>query len=118
MSKKQLIRQSKKLERIAKKELARTTQQVERRAKKEWNQLNSQQQTMVVAGAIVQLTLLAAAQIDITRRSPDQIRGSKWMWRIITLVNFIGPIAYFLIGRRKSAPGAVVIDVVPDEAVA
>jgi hypothetical protein len=118
MTKKQLVRQGKKLERRAKKELARTSKQVERRAKKEWSQLSSDQQTMVVAAAVVQLTLLAAAQIDLTRRSDDQIRGRKWVWRIITLISFIGPIAYFLFGRRKAAPGTVVIDVVPDEAVA
>ena len=71
--------------------------------RKQWNDLTRCQQTAVVASAVVQLTLLTAAQIDIARRSKDQIRGAKLLWRILVLVNFIGPIAYFAIGRRRSA---------------
>ena len=55
--------------------------------------------------AVVQVTLLAAAQIDITRRPKEQIRGAKLLWRILVLVNFIGPIAYFAIGRKRPLPG-------------
>jgi hypothetical protein len=73
------------------------------KTKKQWNDLTRCQQSAIVAGAVVQLTLLTAAQIDITRRSADQIRGGKVLWRILTLVNFIGPLAYFAIGRRRSA---------------
>jgi hypothetical protein len=55
---------------------------------------------MVVVGAI-QLTLLLAAQRDISRRPAEQIRGSKTMWRLATLINFIGPGSYFAFGRKK-----------------
>ncbi len=71
--------------------------------KKRWNELTRCQQSAVVGAAVVQLTLLAAAQIDITRRPKEQIRGAKLLWRILVLVNFIGPIAYFVIGRKRSA---------------
>lgn len=54
----------------------------------------------VVVGAI-QLTLLLAAQRDISRRPAEQIRGSKTMWRLATLINFIGPGSYFAFGRKK-----------------
>ena len=57
---------------------------------------------MMVAGAIVQVTLFMAAQIDITKRDEDEIRGPKLLWRLICLVNFIGPILYFTIGRLAS----------------
>jgi hypothetical protein len=57
-----------------------------------------------VAGAVVQVTLLAAAQIDITKRQSDEIRGSKVIWRLICLVNFIGPILYFAFGRVSPEP--------------
>jgi hypothetical protein len=117
MTKKELIRKGKKLERRAKKELARTSRALERRAKKElaragrtmerrakvqWKDLSKGQRTAIVAGAVVQLTLLAAAQIDIARRPAEEIRGSKWLWRILTLVNFIGPLAYFAFGRKRA----------------
>jgi hypothetical protein len=38
---------------------------------------------------------------DLRRRSPDQIRGSKWMWRVASS-NLTGSIAYFLFGRKPS----------------
>ena len=71
--------------------------------KMQWDDLTPCQRSAVVGAAVVQLTLLAAAQIDITRRPKEQIRGAKLLWRILVLVNFIGPIAYFAIGRRRSA---------------
>jgi len=71
--------------------------------KKQWNDLTPCQRSAVVGAAVVQVTLLTAAQIDITRRSKEQVRGAKLLWRILVFVNFIGPIAYFAIGRRRSA---------------
>ena len=83
------------------------TQRCERCApaqtKKAWSDFTPCQQTVMVAGAVVQVTLLAAAQIDITRRPKEQIRGAKLLWRFLVLVNFIGPIAYFAIGRKRPA---------------
>ena len=58
-----------------------------------------------IAAAIVQLSLLVAAQTDITRRPAEQIRGSKAMWRLATLVNFVGPASYFTFGVKRR-PGA------------
>ena len=49
---------------------------------------------------MVQLGLLVAAQIDLTRRSDDQVNGPKAVWRAVTLINFVGPLAYFAVGRR------------------
>ena len=72
---------------------------MQRRTSKQWKRLSPPQRTMYVAGAVVQVTLFAAAQIDITRRARDEIRGPKLLWRLICLVNFIGPILYFAVGR-------------------
>jgi hypothetical protein len=58
----------------------------------------------VVAGAAVQLTLLAAAQRDIQRRPAAEIRGSKLRWRLICLINFVGPLSYFAFGRQSPPP--------------
>lgn len=50
--------------------------------------------------AIIQLLLLFAAIFDLARR--ETTRGPKIMWVfIIVLVNFIGPILYFVIGRDE-----------------
>ncbi len=49
---------------------------------------------------LLQLALMLFALIDLARR--PKANGPKWLWvLIIILVNFIGPIAYFLIGRQE-----------------
>lgn len=48
---------------------------------------------------IVQLALMVAALVDLLRR--PHVRGPKWAWvLVIVLVNFIGPIVYFVAGRQ------------------
>ena len=68
-----------------------------------WKELTSQQRgAMLVRGAL-QLGLLAAALNDLRRRPAGQIRGPKVLWAVISFVNYlgVGPIAYFLLGRRQ-----------------
>lgn len=49
---------------------------------------------------IIQLGLMIFALIDLARR--PVANGPRWMWAVIIIVvNIIGPIAYFLIGRRE-----------------
>jgi hypothetical protein len=49
---------------------------------------------------ILQIGLMLFALIDLIRR--PAANGPKWLWAlIIILINIIGPIAYFLIGRRE-----------------
>ncbi|MEF2162625.1 PLDc N-terminal domain-containing protein, partial [Pseudomonas aeruginosa] len=57
--------------------------------------------------AVVQLGLLGAAQLDIKRRTADQLNGPRWLWASVSLINFVGPMAYFLFGRRNPAATAV-----------
>jgi len=72
----------------------------DRTQRKAWSDLTVSQQSAIVVGAIIQFSLLGFALADINRREPAQIRGSKAMWRAIVFVNFIGPIFWFLFGRR------------------
>lgn len=47
---------------------------------------------------IIQLGLIVAALVDLSRR--QHTRGPKWAWLlVILLVNFIGPIVYLVAGR-------------------
>ena len=49
---------------------------------------------------IIELGLMIWALIDLIKQPAT--RGPKWMWAlIIILVNFIGPIIYFIIGREE-----------------
>ncbi|KPL79344.1 hypothetical protein ADN00_03185 [Ornatilinea apprima] len=48
---------------------------------------------------VVQLGLLIFALVDLLKR--EKTNGPKWLWVIIIVfVNMIGPIVYFIVGRR------------------
>jgi hypothetical protein len=68
--------------------------------KKKWNDLSQAQRAGFGLLSVVQLGLLVAAQVDLTRRSDAEVNGPKAVWRAVTLVNIVGPLAYFAFGRR------------------
>ena len=70
------------------------------RRKNRWSELTRNQQRGILAGAAVQLVLQAVTLWDLRQRSADELRGSKRWWTVAAFVNFIGPIAYFAVGRR------------------
>lgn len=70
--------------------------------KKTWKELSPAARIGVIAVGAAQLAFLAAAQRDISRRTPEQIRGPKIFWRLASLINFVGPGSYFIFGRRTS----------------
>ncbi len=52
---------------------------------------------------LLQLALIVLGISDLARRAPKEVNGPKWLWAILIIfLNFIGPIAYFLIGRREA----------------
>ncbi|WP_142826857.1 PLD nuclease N-terminal domain-containing protein [Planococcus soli] len=49
---------------------------------------------------IIQLALMIFALVDLIK-NPNP-NGPKWMWAVlIVVINIIGPILYFVIGRRN-----------------
>jgi hypothetical protein len=49
---------------------------------------------------IIQLILVIVAIVDLVK--VKETNGPKWMWAlIILLANIIGPILYFIFGRRQ-----------------
>lgn len=37
-------------------------------------------------------------------KQEDQIRGNRWIWLVVIIfVNLIGPVLYFIFGRRKDS---------------
>ena len=69
--------------------------------KKRWSELTTAQKRAIVLSGTVQIALLAAALLDIYRRPEEEIRGNKLLWTLVSFVNFVGPISYFLFGRRR-----------------
>ena len=70
-------------------------------AAKSWSDVSPAQKTRAVIGAVIQLALAAAAWTDLAKRPADEVNGPKPMWAGIILVNVIGPLAYFVFGRRR-----------------
>jgi hypothetical protein len=55
---------------------------------------------LLIPVILIQLGLMIAALVDLIRR--QQTRGPKWVWALVILfVNFIGPIIYFVAGRKE-----------------
>ena len=73
------------------------------RQKKQWSDMSRGQQVATIVTSLVQVGLLAAALWDIRHRPADQIKGTKAAWTAASFVNFAGPIAYFLFGRKPTA---------------
>ncbi len=49
---------------------------------------------------VIQAILLVVALVDLIRI--EKTNGPKWLWAVVILVvNIIGPILYFVIGRRN-----------------
>lgn len=55
---------------------------------------------LILPIVVIQLILIIVALIDLIRVS--NTNGPKWLWAlIIVLGNLIGPIIYFIVGRRN-----------------
>lgn len=72
-------------------------------ANRRFRDLPPQTRRALVALGVVQVSLNIAAQFDISRRSANQLRGSKIRWRLVSLINVFGPLAYFRWGRIPEA---------------
>ena len=72
----------------------------QKKKKKKWSDLSRGQRVATVLSSIVQMGLLGAALWDIHHRPADQLKGSKAAWTAVSFINFAGPIAYFLFGRK------------------
>jgi hypothetical protein len=55
---------------------------------------------LLVPVLMIQVALMLFALLDLIRR--EKTRGPKWVWvLVVVLVNLIGPIVYFIFGRRE-----------------
>ena len=69
--------------------------------RKRWSDLTHTQKRGFVLLGVLQIGLLITALIDICRRPAEDINGSKRLWTAVVFVNFVGPITYFLFGRKR-----------------
>lgn len=69
-------------------------------ADRQWRDLSPSQQRLVYVAGAAEALLTAAALRDLTRRPGDRVRGPKAAWVLALFVQPVGPVAYFLVGRR------------------
>ncbi len=54
---------------------------------------------LLIPIVLLQLGLMLFALLDLARR--QRTRGPRWLWAlVIVFINFIGPIAYLMVGRE------------------
>lgn len=70
--------------------------------RKRWADLTEREKTAALVAVSVQLSLAVTAWVDLARRPAELVRGPKPVWAAAIAVNFIGPIAYFTAGRRRT----------------
>ncbi|SEP99639.1 MULTISPECIES: hypothetical protein [Micrococcaceae] len=71
------------------------------RKKKTWKEMSPAAKAGTILAGLVNLSLLIAAQRDISQRPAAQINGPKAAWRAASFINFIGPVGYFTFGRKR-----------------
>ena len=64
-----------------------------------------------IAQGIVNMALIIWAVRDIRRRDATEIKGNRKIWLVAAFAPPIGPIAYFLFGRKR---GVQTIEVQPE----
>jgi hypothetical protein len=72
-----------------------------RRTEVRWADLSDGQRWLLIGAATAEAALKIAALVDMQRRPADQIRGPKAFWRAAMVVNLIGPLSYFIVGRKR-----------------
>jgi hypothetical protein len=66
-----------------------------------WSDLSSGRKTVMLTAAAVHFALAATAWTDLARRPAEAVNGPKPMWVVLIAVNFIGPLSYFVFGRKR-----------------
>ncbi|GAA4156631.1 hypothetical protein GCM10022286_07150 [Gryllotalpicola daejeonensis] len=72
-----------------------------RRTKRNFSELSTPAKAGVVALGVAQVGLAVLAFTDLAGRPADEVRGPKPAWIPVILVNWFGPAAYFVFGRKR-----------------
>lgn len=70
------------------------------RQRRRWRDLTPQQRRAISVAGTVQALLQAATWWDLWRRPADGVRGRKLAWFAASLVQWVGPLAYWVRGRK------------------
>jgi hypothetical protein len=68
-----------------------------------FKELSPARRAGAIVAFVISLGIVAAAQRDIQRRTDSEVRGTRLVWRLVSL-NAVGALAYFRWGRTSAAP--------------
>ena len=71
-------------------------------AKSQPKRTPSSKQARAFGQGIINLTLMILTIRDIRRRSDEEINGKRKFWMMAAFAPPIGPIAYFIFGRKRN----------------
>jgi len=74
-------------------------------AKRRWKDLTTRQRVAVFGLGVLQLALASLAWRDLAHRPKERVRGPKRLWGLVIAVNWVGPLSYFAVGRRRAEQG-------------
>jgi hypothetical protein len=57
---------------------------------------------LIAALAVAHVVVTTLVWRDLRRRTDDQVRGSKRLWRVASMANMSNSVVYVLIGRKRS----------------
>jgi phospholipase D-like protein len=69
-------------------------------AKRKWSDLQPFQRRLIIGGGAAEAVMTFAALRDLFRRPSASVRGPKALWVVASVVQPLGPLAYFAFGRR------------------
>jgi len=62
--------------------------------------LSPAKRALISVGAITQFALQGYVLRDLKKRSAAGVRGPKKAWVAASFLNYVGPIAYLVVGRK------------------
>lgn len=68
-----------------------------------WDEMSATKKLLVMVLTALQVSLAVSAWADLARRPAELVNGPKRRWALLIGINFVGPIAYFVRGRRRVA---------------
>jgi hypothetical protein len=72
-------------------------------AKRRWKDLSSRQRVAIFALGVMQLALASLAWRDLAHQPRYRVRGPKRLWGLVIAVNWVGPLSYFTLGKKRRA---------------
>ena len=65
-----------------------------------WDELSTARQLVVMLVVSIKISLAVSAWADLAERPPELVNGSKTKWATVIGIVFVGPIMYYVRGRR------------------